>query len=74
MPPIPKPSGGGNLNWSIEEYEEQHRRLAHARQHAHFYIYTDPLTPDQVHPAGGRFSRSGRISSLDCVISLLISS
>jgi deoxyadenosine/deoxycytidine kinase len=36
------------LNWEIEEYEEQQRRLSHARQHAHLYIYTDPLTPDQV--------------------------
>jgi nicotinamide riboside kinase len=36
------------LNWSIEEYEEQHRRLAHARLHAHLYIDTDPLTPQEV--------------------------
>lgn len=36
------------LNWSMEEYEEQHRRLSHARQHAHLYIDTDPLTPAEV--------------------------
>jgi deoxyadenosine/deoxycytidine kinase len=36
------------LNWTVEEYEEQHRRLAHARQHANFYLFTDPLTPLEV--------------------------
>jgi len=36
------------LNWTMEEYLEQHRRLAHARQHADLYILTDPLNPDQV--------------------------
>lgn len=35
------------LNWSIEEYEEQLRRLAHARQHADLHIQTDSLTPEQ---------------------------
>jgi deoxyadenosine/deoxycytidine kinase len=37
-----------NLNWTMEEYLEQHRRLAHARQHADLYIDTDLLNPDQV--------------------------
>ena len=37
-----------NLNWSEEEYQEQHRRLAHAREHADLYIFTDPLTSAQV--------------------------
>lgn len=37
-----------NLNWTIEEYNEQHRRLAHARQHANLYIFTDALTVEQV--------------------------
>jgi cytidylate kinase len=37
-----------NLNWTIEEYQEQHRRLAHAREHANLYIFTDPLTVEQV--------------------------
>lgn len=36
------------LNWTVEEYQEQHRRLTHARIHANLYIFTDPLTPDQV--------------------------
>jgi deoxyadenosine/deoxycytidine kinase len=36
------------LNWTIEEYNEQHRRLSHARQHANLYIDTDPYTPEQI--------------------------
>ena len=36
------------LNWTNEEYLEQHRRLSHARDHANFYIFTDALKPDQV--------------------------
>lgn len=36
------------LNWSEEDYQEQQRRLAHARDHSHFYINTDTLTPEQV--------------------------
>ncbi len=36
------------LNWTEAEYEEQQRRLAHARQHADLYLMTDDLTPEQV--------------------------
>jgi len=36
------------LDWTLEEYQEQHRRLAHARQHAHLYIFTDNLAPQEV--------------------------
>ena len=36
------------LEWQEKDYQEQLRRLAHARQHAHLFIDTDPLTPDQV--------------------------
>ncbi len=36
------------LNWTEAEYEEQHRRLADARQHANLYIFTDPMTPEGV--------------------------
>ena len=36
------------LNWRIEDYEEQSRRLSHAHEHAHIIINTDDLTPDQV--------------------------
>ncbi len=39
----------GQLNWTEAEYAEQHRRLAHARQHADLYILTDGLTADDVH-------------------------
>ncbi len=36
------------LHWREEDYREQQRRLAHARRHAHVYIPTDHLTPDEV--------------------------
>jgi RNase adaptor protein for sRNA GlmZ degradation len=36
------------LDWQEKDYEEQLRRLAHARQHAHLSIDTDDLTPEQV--------------------------
>jgi energy-coupling factor transporter ATP-binding protein EcfA2 len=37
-----------NLDWTMEEYQEQHRRLAHARQNADLYIFTDDLKPAQI--------------------------
>jgi adenylate kinase family enzyme len=33
------------LNWTVEEYLEQHRRLLHAREHADVYLFTDGSTP-----------------------------
>jgi deoxyadenosine/deoxycytidine kinase len=36
------------LNWREKDYDEQLRRLAHAREHAHLSIETDDLTPEQV--------------------------
>ncbi|MDI6694495.1 MAG: hypothetical protein QME21_05575 [Anaerolineales bacterium] len=36
------------LDWNEDEYQEQVRRLRHARQHADFYLLTDTLTPEQV--------------------------
>ena len=36
------------LNWHEADYEEQYRRLAHARQHADMVIETDTLSPEQV--------------------------
>ncbi len=36
------------LDWQEKDYQEQLRRLGHARQHAQLIIDTDPLTPDQV--------------------------
>ncbi len=37
-----------HLNWLREDYEEQLRRLAHARQHADLVIETDALKISQV--------------------------
>ena len=36
------------LNWNTREYEIQHNRLRHARQHANYYLQTDELTPEEV--------------------------
>jgi hypothetical protein len=36
------------LNWTMDEYLEQHRRLSHAREHADFYINTDYLSEAEV--------------------------
>jgi hypothetical protein len=36
------------LNWNVADYDEQTRRLAHARQHADILIETDGLSPAQV--------------------------
>lgn len=36
------------MNWDENEFIEQVKRLEHARQHADFYLNTDPLTPQQV--------------------------
>ena len=36
------------LDWREKDYEEQSRRLSHARDHAHIIIDTDHLTPDQI--------------------------
>lgn len=36
------------MNWTESDYQEQLRRLEHARQHAGLIIDTNPLTPEQV--------------------------
>ncbi len=36
------------MPWRQRDYEEQQRRLRHARQHADFYLLTDGLTPEEV--------------------------
>ncbi len=36
------------LNWTVEEYQEQQQRLAHARTYCQLYIFTDTLTPEEV--------------------------
>ena len=37
-----------NLNWQEKDYNEQLRRLSHARAHANIIIETDELTLEQV--------------------------
>ena len=39
------PVGGmrRKLDWTVSEWEEQQRRLSHARAHADLYLDTDPL-------------------------------
>ncbi len=36
------------LDWTVQEYQEQHYRLRHARQHADLYLLTDSLSPQEV--------------------------
>lgn len=36
------------LNWQPADHEEQLRRLAHAREHAHFIVDTNALEADEV--------------------------
>jgi hypothetical protein len=36
------------LDWTINEYTEEIHRLSHARNHAHLYVNTDALSPEQV--------------------------
>jgi thymidylate kinase len=35
-------------DWALKDYNEQHRRLRHARQHANFYLNTTDLSPEDV--------------------------
>src|SRR5512143_1226118 len=37
-----------DVDWEQAYLDEMHRRLTHARAHAHLYIDTDSLTRDQV--------------------------
>ena len=36
------------MEWDEAEYQEQQRRLTHARQHANLYLDTDQLSIDEV--------------------------
>ena len=36
------------INWTEAEYNEQQRRLSHARQHASLFVETDHLTVNEV--------------------------
>ncbi len=37
-----------NIDWSQADYQEQQRRLAHARKHADLYVQTDEMTSEEV--------------------------
>ena len=37
-----------SLAWNLREYEEQLRRLKHAKENADLVIQTDALTPEQI--------------------------
>jgi deoxyadenosine/deoxycytidine kinase len=36
------------LDWTFDDYQEQHRRLSLARKYASLYLLTDNLTPQEV--------------------------
>ncbi len=36
------------LDWTVDEYSEQQRRLRHARQYADLFVDTNPMTMDEV--------------------------
>jgi molybdopterin-guanine dinucleotide biosynthesis protein len=44
------PVGGArrNMSWTLAEWEEQQRRLAHARSHADLVLDTDAMSIEQV--------------------------
>jgi predicted ATPase len=48
-------------DWTQRDLDEQHVRLAHARQHSDFYLQTDALTREQVADAVERFLRQNGI-------------
>jgi len=37
-----------SLNWRKRDYQEQLRRLSHAREHANLIIETDKRTPEEI--------------------------
>ncbi len=46
------------LDWTAEDYQEQLRRLDHARQHADLIIETDELTAEEVCARAIQFIKS----------------
>jgi ATPase subunit of ABC transporter with duplicated ATPase domains len=52
------------LNWNQDEYQEQQRRLAHARANADFYLMTDSLTAEEVAAAVKEFLNGVGVLSL----------
>ena len=49
-----------HLSWTLAEYQEQLRRLAHARAHCHIYIDSDALSPEEVLAAAIRGLAQGK--------------
>ena len=45
---FPVSTARARLEWQEKDYDEELRRLAHAREHANLLIETDDLTPEQV--------------------------
>jgi cytidylate kinase len=45
---FPVSTARAKLDWQEKDYDEELRRLAHARDHADLSIETDNLTPEQV--------------------------
>jgi len=45
---FPVSTARAKLDWQEKDYDEQMRRLAHARQHADLLIETDHLIPQEV--------------------------
>lgn len=48
------------MNWNEAEYEEQQRRLSHARENADLYIETDNLDIEEVLERALAFIKSNR--------------
>ena len=48
------------LNWTIDDFEEQQKRLAHARLHADFTINTDEFSIEEVLTTVRNFLRTSR--------------
>jgi hypothetical protein len=51
----------GRADWTQERLDEQRRRLADARRHCDFYLYTDALSREQVAESVERFLREAGI-------------
>jgi ATPase subunit of ABC transporter with duplicated ATPase domains len=45
---FPVSTARAKLDWQEKDYDEELRRLAHAREHADLLIETDHLTPEEV--------------------------
>ncbi len=53
-------SGRKSLNWNRAEYDEQQRRLRHAREHCDLYLETDALTPQEILERALQFLAGGQ--------------